>query len=71
MNIVDQTIAKIASSHEEMLLNRVNVEAIELLDNTTLLRLKRMKPFEIVLVQNRRWINDCNDIKIPAMVIFK
>lgn len=49
MDTVDQTIAKFASSHEQRLLHHVNVEAIQLLDNTNLVRrLKRTKPFELV-----------------------
>lgn len=49
MDTVDQTIKKLAKNHEERLHHHVNVEAIQLLDNTGLeRRLKRIKPFELV-----------------------
>lgn len=49
METVDQTMKKFAKSHEERLHQHVNVEAIQLLDNTGLVRrLKRTKPFELV-----------------------
>lgn len=49
MDTVNQTISKIAGSHEQRLLQHVNVEAIQLLDNTSLTRrLKRTKPFELL-----------------------
>lgn len=47
---VGSEIKKIARSHEDRLRNHVNVEATQLLDNTnTIRRLKRLKPFELVL----------------------
>ena len=46
---VNQTIKRFARSHEQRLHHHVNVEAIQLLDNTMLVRrLKRTKPFELV-----------------------
>jgi hypothetical protein len=38
---------RFARKHEERLHHHVNVEAIQLLDNSELLRLKRTKPFEL------------------------
>jgi hypothetical protein len=49
IDTVSQTIAKFAKGHEKRLLDHVNVEAIQLLDNTNQIRrLKRTKPFELV-----------------------
>lgn len=49
METVNQTIPKIARCHEQRLLQHVNIEALQLLDNTNLTRrLKRTKPFELV-----------------------
>lgn len=49
MDTVEQVRAKIAAGHELRLHHHVNVEAIQLLDNTGLVRrLKRIKPFELV-----------------------
>lgn len=49
IDTVTQTISKFASSHERRLLHHENIEAIQLLDNSNLLRrLKRTKPFELV-----------------------
>lgn len=46
---VTDVIQKHAESHEQRLLHHVNVEAIQLLDNTDIVRrLKRTKPFELV-----------------------
>jgi hypothetical protein len=46
MEMVTDEIGKFAKKHEEMLLHHVNVEAIQLLDNSELVqRLKRKKPF--------------------------
>jgi hypothetical protein len=42
-------IRKFAKKHEEMLLHHVNVEEIQLLDKSELVRrLKRKKPFELL-----------------------
>lgn len=49
MDTIEQTITRFAKSHEQRLHQHVNVEAIQLLDNTDLpRRLKRVKPFELV-----------------------
>lgn len=49
METVDQTIRRVARSHEERLRHHVNVEALQLLDNAEIVRrLKRTKPFELV-----------------------
>ena len=49
METVANTIKKIARNHEERLHQHVNVEALQLLDTTELVRrLKRTKPFELV-----------------------
>lgn len=49
METVDQVIKIFARSHEERLHHHVNIEVIQLLDNTELeRRLKRKKPFELV-----------------------
>jgi hypothetical protein len=49
MEMVTTEIRQFARKHEERLLHRDNVEAIQLLDNSELLRrLKRTKPFELV-----------------------
>jgi len=48
MEIFTAEIKRFARKHEERLHRRDNVEAIQLLDNSTLLRrLKRIKPFEL------------------------
>jgi hypothetical protein len=50
MEMVKAEIRWFARKHEERLLHHDNVEAIQLLDNSELLRgLKRTKPFELVL----------------------
>jgi hypothetical protein len=47
--LVRNEIGKFARKHEERLLNHVNVEAIQLLDNSKLVRrLKENKHFELV-----------------------
>lgn len=49
MDTVREATTKFAKSHENRLLNHVNIEAIQLLDNTNQeRRLKRTKPFELV-----------------------
>jgi hypothetical protein len=49
MDMVTAEIRRLARKHEERLLHHENVEAIQLLDNSELLRkLKRTKPFELV-----------------------
>lgn len=49
METVANTIKRFAKSHEERLHQHVNIEALQLLDNTELTRrLKRVKPFELV-----------------------
>jgi hypothetical protein len=49
METVNQTISKIARCHEQRLHQHVNIEALQLLDNTNLTRrLKRTKPLELV-----------------------
>jgi hypothetical protein len=49
MEMVTAEIRRFARKHEERLLLHDNVEAIQLLDNSELLRrLKRTKPFELV-----------------------
>jgi hypothetical protein len=49
MEMVKAEIRRFARKHEERLLHHDNVEAIQLLDNSELLRrLKRTKPFELV-----------------------
>lgn len=46
---VSEVIKKIASKHEQRLHDHVNVEAVQLLDNSEIIRrLKRTKPFELV-----------------------
>jgi len=44
MNVIE----KFAKKHGERLLHRVNVEAIQLLDNSELVRRLKKKPFELV-----------------------
>ena len=47
--MVTREIGKFAKKHEERLHHCVNVEEIQLLDKSELVRrLKRMKPFELV-----------------------
>jgi len=49
MEMVTDEIRKFAKKHEERLLHHVNVEAIQLLDNSELVRrLKCTTPFELV-----------------------
>ena len=49
METVMAEIRRFARKHEERLLHHEDVEAIQLLDNSELLRrLKRIKPFELV-----------------------
>lgn len=49
VELVTEEIKKFANSHEQRLLQHVNVEAIQLLDNTQIVRrLKRVKPFELL-----------------------
>ena len=49
MEMVTSEIGKFAKKHEKRLLYHVNVEAIQLLDSSELVRrLKRKKPFELV-----------------------
>jgi hypothetical protein len=50
MEMVTNEIGKIAKKHEgRLLLHHVNIEAIQLLDNSELVRrLKRKKPFELM-----------------------
>jgi hypothetical protein len=49
MQIVTAEIRRFANKHEERLHHHGNVEAIQLLDNSELLRrLRRTKPFELV-----------------------
>lgn len=49
MDFVDNVIKNFAEAHEYRLHHHVNVEAIQLLDNTNIVRrLKRTKPFELV-----------------------
>jgi hypothetical protein len=49
VEMVTNEIGKFAKKHEERLLHHVNVEAIQLLDNSELgRRLKKKKPFELV-----------------------
>lgn len=49
IEFVDKEIQNFARSHEKRLQNHVNVEVVQLLDNTSIARrLKRVKPFELV-----------------------
>jgi hypothetical protein len=49
MEVVTAEIRRFARKHEERLLRHDNVEAIQLLDNSELVRkLRRTKPFELV-----------------------
>lgn len=49
VELVNDEIKKFAKSHEQRLLQHVNVEAVQLLDNTGIVRrLKRVKPFELL-----------------------
>jgi hypothetical protein len=49
MEMFTTEIRRFAKKHEERLLHHDNVEAMQLLDNSVLLRrLKRTKPFELV-----------------------
>jgi len=49
MEMVTNKTGEFAKKHEERLLHHINVEAIQLLDNSELVRrLKRKKPFELV-----------------------
>ena len=49
MEMVTAVIRRFAGKHEARLHQHVNVEAIQLLDNSALVRrLKRTKPFELV-----------------------
>jgi len=49
MEMVTTEIRRFARNHEERLLHHDNFEAIQLLDNSELLRrLKRIKPFELL-----------------------
>jgi hypothetical protein len=49
METVDSIIRKYAQSHEQRLHRHINVEALQLLNNGSLVRrLKRTKPFELV-----------------------
>jgi hypothetical protein len=49
MEMVTNETEKFPKKHEERLLHHVNVEAIQLLDNSELVRrLERKKPFELV-----------------------
>jgi hypothetical protein len=49
MEMVMAEIRRFAKKHEERILHHENVEAIQLLENSELLRrLKRTKPFEMV-----------------------
>jgi hypothetical protein len=49
MEMITNEIGKFARKHEERLLHHVNVEAIQLLDSSELMRrFKRKKPFELV-----------------------
>jgi hypothetical protein len=49
MEMVTTAIQRFAQNHEERLHQHVNVEAIQLLNNSALVRrLKRTKPFELV-----------------------
>ena len=49
MEMVTAVIRRFARKHEARLHQHVNVEAIQLLDNSALVRrLKRTKPFELV-----------------------
>jgi hypothetical protein len=50
MEMVTAEIGRFAMKHEERLFRHDNVEAIQLLDNSEILRrLKRTKPFELAL----------------------
>jgi len=48
MEMVTNEIGKFAKKHKERLLHRLNVEAIQLLDNSELVRRLKKKPFELV-----------------------
>jgi len=49
MEMVTNETGKFAKKHEEKLFHHVNIEAIQLLDNSELVRrLKRKKPSELV-----------------------
>jgi len=49
MEMITKETGKFARKHEERLLHHVNVEAIQLLDSSELVRgFKRKKPFELV-----------------------
>jgi thiazole synthase ThiGH ThiG subunit len=49
MEMVTAAIRRFTRKHEERLHQHVNVEALQLLDNSALVRrLKRTKPFELV-----------------------
>ena len=66
MEFVFKEINKFAESHEKRLHHHVNVEAIQLLDNTDIVRrLKRTKPFELV-----QWQLKSNRIRVQEMCNF-
>ena len=48
MEKVTNKIGKFAKKHEERILHHVNIEAIQLLDNSGLVRRLKKKPFELV-----------------------
>jgi hypothetical protein len=49
VDVVTSEIQRFAQKHEERLHNHENVETIQLLDNTCIVRsLQRKKPFELV-----------------------
>jgi hypothetical protein len=49
MEIITNETGKFVKKHEERLLHHVNIEVIQLLDNSELVqRLKRKKTFELV-----------------------
>jgi hypothetical protein len=48
MEMVTNEIGKLANKHEERLLHHVNVEAIQLFDESELVRRLKKKPFELV-----------------------
>jgi hypothetical protein len=48
MEMVTNEFGKFAKKHKQRLLHHVNVEAIQLLDNSELVRRLKKKPFELM-----------------------
>jgi hypothetical protein len=57
---VTDIIAKFAKSHEKRLHDHINIEESRLLNvNNITRRLKRKKPFQLVILYNTKWFNGC------------